>query len=38
MTVMQAVLVYLLECHPELLAYLRVDETHYIDPQKGYQN
>lgn len=38
MTVMQAVLVYLLETHPELLAYLKIEETKYLDPQLGLQN
>lgn len=38
MTIIQAVLAYLLECHPELLAYLKVEEWKYRDTQLGLQN
>ncbi|MBA7711828.1 hypothetical protein ES703_120794 [subsurface metagenome] len=38
MTIMQIVLAYLLECHPELLAYQKVEDWKYKDPQLGLQN
>lgn len=38
MTIMNFALAYLLKYHPELFAYLKIEETKYLDPQQGLQN